>query len=827
MKTHTCTKQLAASLIALFMAAAQGQLTWTGAENDVLTNPNNWTSPPQFDGTEALLINNFADSGRTLSLGGNLSAARLDVGDGAAVNPVATIAGPGTVTLTKSGLDNSAPTVLFRSRDGNRIDFNPNLHLDAGQGSGTFVAHFREQNNSSGGLNLNGNITQAAGESWEILANKNSARGNLRLNGENTVDRIRVNGMDITIGNPLAAGNAELIFQGGAFIFSGDRYTAPVTNQMTMLSAATLSGQLRVTGEVSQGNQTLTLNGSATQIMRFEPSSFSGTGQTTINTANFTFANTGDIATGTLTVGGSNGNSAATGVMILGGGDVPTGAEFAAARTYSQSGGANTWRFSTPAASHRGGALAARGEDLIVSTGWAGVDSSSFDRNFGLGTAATLDGELYANRAVILEQATAFTGTQRVITVAGPAAQIINRGWELNGAPVHEISGQLTGPASGDFVLAVLTGSRQGTAGSTGGTGIVRFSNIDNDFTGANMSWQIGSMRGSNSFLPSGRTSSGDNGWDEGGGIAIFTDDRAFGGADEVVVRGGGSSGTNNGGVLLFENRDGGEKTFARDFFVVQSDANGKAAFGSYAGNVRYTGTVTQSGGGNDIMVHVESGRFRMDGASLINNMTASGDHEFRKNGEGHWIVESTADFGGTFGGNYRLFVQEGGVIWNHSGVGFSTTTVEQGALLGGSGMISGNTTVAGTLSPGNSTALLTFGGNLTLQAGSDSIFQLNGTSRGVDYDAVDVGGNLTYNGLLDLSFGFVPQVNSTFTLFDVAGTQTGDFADVVIRNAGFEGSFDADTGVFTLTAIPEPSTALLLAMALVGGLHFRRRKLS
>lgn len=131
--------------------------------------------------------------------------------------------------------------------------------------------------------------------------------------------------------------------------------------------------------------------------------------------------------------------------------------------------------------------------------------------------------------------------------------------------------------------------------------------------------------------------------------------------------------------------------------------------------------------------MRVESGRFRMDGASLINNMT----------------------------------------------------------------VISGNTTVAGTLSPGNSTGLLTFGGNLT------------------------------YNGLLDLSFGFVPQVNSTFTLFDVAGTQSGDFADVVIRNAGFEGSFDADTGVFTLTAIPEPSTVLLLAMALVGGLHFRRRKLS
>lgn len=799
-------------------------INWEGDTSNDLTDADNWSSAPDFDGSEALLINDFSLSGRTLLMNTDISANRVDIGDGAGVDPIATINGDGTLTLTKSGLDNVSPTMLFRTGDGRRIDLNVNLNLDAGIGSGNFVAHFREQNNSSGGLNIYGNITQAAGESWEILANKQSARGNLRLFGQNEVDRIRVNGMDITIANVGAAGNAELIFNGGAFIFSGDRYTTPVANQLTMLSAATLSGQLRVTGDVNQGNQTLSLNGTPTQIMRFEPNSMMGTGQTVVRTANFTLDSMSSLSTGTLTIGDDIGNTADTGVLILGSGDVPTGAEFAAARTYNQSGGANTWRFSTPAAARRGGAFAARGSDLIISPGWAGIDDTTFNRNFGLGTAATLDGQLYAANSVIIQENINYTGTQRIITVSGPAAQIINEGWRLNEAPVHEISGQITGPASGDFILAVLSGTRQGSAGSDGGTGIVRFSNVTNNLSDANVTWLIGGTRGVNDYLPSGRIPGGDNGWDNGGGIAIFTDDLAFGGADEVVVRGGGSSGTNNGAALLFENRDGGEKTFARDFYVFQNDNNGKAAFGSYSGDVRYVGTTTLLGGGSNILVHTESGQFRWDEMTLTNNSLA-GSLVIRKNGEGVFRVDDIT-VNGTFIGNYSLNAREGTVLWNNTGdIVLSGVTIQEGATLGGNGIIQGNTTIAGTLSPGNSPGLLTFGSNLTLQSSSTSFFEIDGTTRGVDHDAVDVTGTLNLNGTLEILFGFTPGISDTFNLFN-AGSINGDFSSITFLNSGFDGSFDAATGVLSLTAIPEPSTYAAIAGIIMFGLVlYRRRK--
>ncbi len=68
----------------------------------------------------------------------------------------------------------------------------------------------------------------------------------------------------------------------------------------------------------------------------------------------------------------------------------------------------------------------------------------------------------------------------------------------------------------------------------------------------------------------------------------------------------------------------------------------------------------------------------------------------------------------------------------------------------------------------------------------------------------------------LSISFGFTPAVNDTFQLFGVTGNKSGDFASVSFTNAGFTGSFDASTGILTVTAVPEPSVWILLTGSLM-----------
>jgi autotransporter-associated beta strand protein len=132
--------------------------------------------------------------------------------------------------------------------------------------------------------------------------------------------------------------------------------------------------------------------------------------------------------------------------------------------------------------------------------------------------------------------------------------------------------------------------------------------------------------------------------------------------------------------------------------------------------------------------------------------------------------------------------------------------------------------TVAGNLAPGNSPGILSVVGSLALSG--TTTMEINGaTTAGVDYDQVSLSGSLTNGGNLVLSFGSAFS-GGPITLFQAAGIYSGSFAGVTgtghygtltfdqSGNVWTSGdlSFDQSTGVFT--AVPEPSTWLLLALA-------------
>lgn len=190
--------------------------------------------------------------------------------------------------------------------------------------------------------------------------------------------------------------------------------------------------------------------------------------------------------------------------------------------------------------------------------------------------------------------------------------------------------------------------------------------------------------------------------------------------------------------------------------------------------------------------------------------------------------------------------VNAGTLLVNGSTSASSVVTVKSGGTIGGSGTIGGATTIqsGGTLAPGNSPGLLTFGGDLTLNSGSNSSFEIDGTGRGSTYDAVNVAGLTTFGGTLALDFGATIADGSVLNLFGGSGTKTGDF-DYITATGSYSGSFTDNNGYWTLvsggqtlafsivtgnlafgvSAVPEPSTYAALAGVAALGLAFGRRR--
>lgn len=245
---------------------------------------------------------------------------------------------------------------------------------------------------------------------------------------------------------------------------------------------------------------------------------------------------------------------------------------------------------------------------------------------------------------------------------------------------------------------------------------------------------------------------------------------------------------------------------------------------------------------------------FQSSGTRILTIAPASGTHTFNgrlANGDGGMILAVNKGGNGTQVFGVNSLATHTGATTVTAGVlridgNFSTATgvvTVNGGTLGGSGTIGGATTIGalGTLAPGSSPGALSFASSLTL--GGAAQFEINGASRGVLYDAVNVGSLLTYGGSLEAAVGFtLVDPSYTFQLFsfdsqtgqldglELSGLYTGSLdagnnwlADI----GGYTWSFDHGTGALSAAVIPEPATVTLLlgCGALLGALAFRRRR--
>ena len=113
--------------------------------------------------------------------------------------------------------------------------------------------------------------------------------------------------------------------------------------------------------------------------------------------------------------------------------------------------------------------------------------------------------------------------------------------------------------------------------------------------------------------------------------------------------------------------------------------------------------------------------------------------------------------------------------------VGFAGSTmsaaqflVRQGATFGSAGTVNGNVTVAGILSPGASPGTMTVNGNVTLNSGSLSYFELTPT----------VSDKLIVNGGLTIGSGSTLQIVSSGAL------RPGTSYDLIVASGGITGSY-------------------------------------
>lgn len=239
------------------------------------------------------------------------------------------------------------------------------------------------------------------------------------------------------------------------------------------------------------------------------------------------------------------------------------------------------------------------------------------------------------------------------------------------------------------------------------------------------------------------------------------------GSAGTVTVTGAGSTWSNsnhlyvgNGGIGALTISDGGKVTVGETLFL------------------RNNSTVTLNGGAlHTRHLNLANGDFHFLGGTLIVNGVIGGDFEVSKAG-----------------------------------------------VLGGNATIAGDLLMSGTLSPGNSTGVITVEGNLTLDDDAWTTLEL---ASATDYDRIVVNGGLTYGGTLMLDFldGFTPEDGAQFTLFpDNYLWSAGTFANIVFSDPDYEGLFDSDTGSLVVTVIPEPSAYGLMIATSAGLMLWHRR---
>jgi autotransporter-associated beta strand protein len=133
----------------------------------------------------------------------------------------------------------------------------------------------------------------------------------------------------------------------------------------------------------------------------------------------------------------------------------------------------------------------------------------------------------------------------------------------------------------------------------------------------------------------------------------------------------------------------------------------------------------------------------------------------------------------------------------------YTGMTTVNGGLLGGVGTIAGSVMVnsgAGVAPGNNGIGILTVNGNLTLNAGTTNVFELNTTLS--TNDSVALGASVSYGGVLKVVTTGTLTVGQQFQLFRGAGAVTPGTFSSIVSTTSPGATFSFANGVLTVVSI-------------------------
>lgn len=790
-------------------------------------------------------------AGGTLALSGPITEANAGV--------KLTYAGNGTFVLTGSNAY-TGNTVIGESASANTI-VSAQSNNAFGSGSGTVSVSAASELNLQGNVTISKNLILNGSGRSNTTGNLRNISGNNEWTGNLSIVpgtiRIVSDAGNLKIsGNVTPTGGTSLSLQGngggeisgiisggitlghssngtGTWILSGaNTYTGATTIGNGALSVSSLNSVSGGAASSSLGAPTTIANGT----IAFGSSAaagklvYTGGGETTdrvINLVGTGFGGTVDqsgtgllkftsnlTATGTgsktLTLQGSSaGTGEISGAIVDGSGVTSVSKAGTGSWTVS---GSNTYTGATTIAA---GVLSA--SNIVVSGGAS---------NLGNATSAVVLGDA-TNKGTL-----SYTGGDATFT----------RGFAIsNGGGQINVTNSLT---TLTISTGAITGGKRLVLGGNGkfvinsdvngdvfqDTGTVTLNGV---LSGASTILKYGGLSGAGSFTVTNAANSFAGGVTTGGWSALNVN------SSVVFANIGANSALGSGGNIVINNNAINLAGFSSDQTTNRSWSVGNinaAINNNGAAKISLTGTITNNVGANGVLA---LGGTYTSGINSISGTVSNGSNTLGlRVSAGKWELSSA----NTYSGNTT--VSAGALYVNNttgSGTGSGSVAVN-GGILGGSGSISGVVTVnsGGTLAPGNSPGVLSVG-SLVLNAGSTSSFEVNGGSRGVTYDAINIltGGSIQFGGAFSLSFGSVLS-NGTLSFFSFDGISTGDFSSVVSTGA-YAGtwskagevwslnsgattlSFSEATG--SLTVVPEPETVSLVALSLMMLVLFRKRR--
>ncbi|RZM37180.1 MAG: autotransporter outer membrane beta-barrel domain-containing protein, partial [Sphingomonas sp.] len=236
----------------------------------------------------------------------------------------------------------------------------------------------------------------------------------------------------------------------------------------------------------------------------------------------------------------------------------------------------------------------------------------------------------------------------------------------------------------------------------------------------------------------------------------------AFGAGDQQLTVGNGSGTLALAGTYAFDRVSGSGNlavlagsTLTAGQIQFGGDDNRLTIAGRFAGSV-------DGGAGRDTIVlsgGSEAAPVAFGSVANVEALTMTG---------GFATVSGTAAFGAVD--------MSGGRLVGLSGSTLSATQflVRQGATFGSAGTVNGNVTVAGILSPGASPGTMTVNGNVAIQSGSLSLFEITPT----------VSDKLVVNGQVAIAPGATLQLAPSGTL------RPGTSYDLITASGGITGSY-------------------------------------